>query len=30
MDMILDIVSWAFIIGGIVFCLIGGGGLVLP
>ncbi len=28
MDMILDIVSWAFIIGGIVFCLIGGYGLI--
>jgi len=28
MDIILNIVSWAFIIGGGIFCLIGGLGLV--
>ncbi|MEM7173073.1 MAG: monovalent cation/H(+) antiporter subunit G [Pseudomonadota bacterium] len=28
MDIILDIVSWAFILGGTVFLLIGGAGLV--
>ena len=28
MDMILNIVSWAFIIGGGIFCLIGGLGLI--
>lgn len=28
MDMIIDIVSWALIIGGVVFCLIGGYGLI--
>ena len=28
MELVLDILSWAFIIGGSVFCLIGGLGLI--
>ena len=28
MDMVLDIISWAFILGGGIFCLIGGLGLI--
>jgi len=28
MEMILDILSWAFIAGGVIFCLIGGYGLI--
>lgn len=28
MDMVLDVASWAFIVGGVVFCLIGGYGLM--